>query len=137
MEKRRASHCALPGTDTSTWTGSNLVQIRMGAPPDYSREGQPDDDMTGFWAKPNEDMVQAGCPGAWYRTPWAESIGRYYRRPVSLEDRSRIPNPTLDQCEDWLIHEAVQTLEVYEDAAAYDLRAAYQLAAERKAKDNG
>lgn len=91
--------------------------------------------MTGFWARPNEDMVQAGCPGAWYRTPFVASVLRYYRRAV--DGRGRIPNPTFDQTEDWLIHEAIQDLEAWEDAAHGDLMDEYRKAAERKAKDNG
>lgn len=128
-----ASHCALPETDTSQWTGSNLVQIRMGAPPDYSREGEPDDDMTGFWARPNEDMVQAGCPGSWYRTEFIRSVLRYYRRAV--DGRQRVPNQTLDQTDDWLVHEAIQDLEAWHDQAHGELQAEYQKKAERQRND--
>ena len=133
IDRRMASHCALPGTDTSAWTGTNLVQIRMGAPADYSREGQPDDDMVGSWHHPMEDMLQAGCPGAWYRTDWISSVLRYYRRAV--DGRGRIPNPSLDQCDDWLVHEAIQDLEAWEDAAHGDLMEAYRRQAERQRSD--
>ena len=47
-------NCALPGFDTSTWTGERLVKIHMGAPRDYAREG------TGDWAEPNEDIENGG-----------------------------------------------------------------------------
>jgi len=102
-------NCALPGFDTSTWTGDRLVRIHMGAPKDYSREGQ------GDWAAPNEDIENAGCPGSWYRTDFVASVLRYYRRRT--EGGGRVNNPALDACSDPLVHEAVQALESYEDGA--------------------
>lgn len=117
--KRMQRHCALPGTDTSQWTGEEIYPTRMGAPADYDREGQPDDPMTGYWAKPFEDIVNAGCPGAWYRTEFVSSVLHYYRRAV--EGRQRVPNPSFDQCDDWLVREAIQELESWEEAAHSDL----------------
>lgn len=102
-------HCALPGFDTSTWTGERLVRIHMGAPRDYSREGK------GDWASPNENIERGGCPGSQYRTDWLASVLRYYRRRT--DDGGRVNNPALDACDDPLVHEAVTSLESLEDAA--------------------
>ncbi|MCY0990626.1 hypothetical protein OV203_26015 [Nannocystis sp. ILAH1] len=80
--------------------------------------------MTGFWAKPNEDMVRSGCPGSWYRTEFVKSVLRYYRRPV--EGRVRVPNPAFEQSDDWLIHEAISELEGWEESAHSDLMEQYR-----------
>lgn len=94
----------------------------MGAPPDYSREGQPDDPSVGSWHDPREDIEHEGCPGAWYRTPFVESLMRYYRRRD--DQGNRVANPALDKCDDPLVHEAVLELEHHEDAwrAAYSAK---------------
>ena len=95
----------------------------MGRPRDYSREGK------GDWAAPAELADEAGCPGAWYRTAFVDSILRYYRR----RDRNgnRIENPLLTQCTDELVIEAVRTIEGYEDAASAEAEAAALKAARR------
>lgn len=41
-----------------------------------------------------------GCPGAWYRSPFLQSLIRYMRQ----ENRS---NPLLDRCDDPLVHAAI------------------------------
>lgn len=112
--EQRRRNCALPGFDTSTWTSDRLIRIHMGAPRDYSREGQ------GDWAAPVEPSDQAGCPGAWYRTPFTTSIERYRRRRD--EHGGRIDNPALSQCTDPLVHEAVLLLEAFEDGALGEFR---------------
>ena len=103
-------NCALPGFNVGTWTGKHLVRTHMGRPRDYSREGQ------GDWAAPTERIEDTGCPGSWYRTPFVQSILRYYRR----RDRhgNRIDNPFLSRCDDELVIEAINALEGFEDAAS-------------------
>ena len=88
----------------------------MGRARDYSREGSSD------WAAPTERADEAGCPGAWYRTAFVDSLARYYRR----RDRNgnRIENPLLSRCDDELVLEAIRTIESYEDAAASEAAAA-------------
>lgn len=114
LSEQTDRNCILPGFDLSTWTGERLVQIRMGAPPEYEREGKNDHDTRGPWHEPYEDISEEGCPGAWYRTPFVESLLRYYRRRD--DQGNRVPNPALDRCEDHLVHEAVLELEHHEDA---------------------
>lgn len=85
----------------------------MGARRDYTREG------TGDWAAPLENAEIIGCPGAWYRTDWLESlIRRYYRQPD--EQRNRVPNPAYDKSDDMVVQEAIRLLEGFEDAAHAD-----------------
>ena len=86
----------------------------MGAPRDYSREGK------GDWAAPCEPIAEAGCPGAWYRAGFVDSVLRYYRRRD--ENGGRIENLALRGCVDPLVHEAVMTLESYEDMAIAEFR---------------
>ncbi len=86
----------------------------MGSPPDYERDGQPDHPYEGSWAQPRENLEEGGCPGAYYRTPWVESVMRYYRRRD--DNGNRIANPALDRCDDPLVHEAVLELEYHEDS---------------------
>ena len=82
----------------------------MGAPPRYDLEGKTKD-----WAKPHEDIEKAGCPSSWSRSEFVRSMLRYYRR--RMEGGGRIENLDLTQCRDFLIHEAIQSLESYEDMA--------------------
>lgn len=86
----------------------------MGAPPDYDREGKPDDAAIGPWSAPKEDLEREGCPGAWYRTLFVESLMRFYRRRD--DNGGRVANPALDRCSDPLVHEAILELEHWEDA---------------------
>lgn len=107
-------NCALPGFDQRKWTGEGprgfgLLPIYMGAPKRYDREGKDDD-----WSRPNEDIANEGCPGAWYRSPFVVSVLRYTRRPDG--NGGRVPNRLLDRCDDDLVIEAVETLEAHEDA---------------------
>jgi len=119
-----ARNCALPGFNVGTWTGDRLVRIHMGRGRDYSREGK------GDWAAPAERIDETGCPGAWYRTAFVDSVLRYYRR----RDRNgnRIENPLLTRCTDELVLEAIRAIESYEDAAAGEAEAAAIAAAKRK-----
>ena len=94
----------------------------MGAPRDYDGEGKVLD-----WDRPREPAA-AGCPGAWYRTDFLNSLFRFYRR--SDANGGRIENPALTRWADPLVHGAVATREGYEDAA---LSAHYE--AEQRARD--
>lgn len=115
LERQAARHCILPGSNLSAWTGDRLAcDAWMGAPPDYDREGKADDDVVGSWSEPREDIEREGCPGAWYRTPFIESLMRFYRRRD--DHGGRVANPALDRCGDWLVHEAILELEHWEDA---------------------
>lgn len=93
-----------------TWTGERLYQIHMGAPPDYAGEAAGRSD----WAHPHEDIENDGCPGAWYRTAFVQSLLRYRRRPC--EGGGRVSNPLLDRCADEWLLDAVAELERWEDA---------------------
>ncbi len=108
-----------------TWTGKPLFRVHMGAPRDYSREGRDSD-----WDKPYERIDETGCPGAWYRTAFVDSLLRYYRP----RDRNggRIENPLLSRCTDELVLEAIRVLESYETAASNEAEAAAIRAAKRK-----
>lgn len=55
-----------------------------------------------------------GCPGAWYRTPFIDSVDPYARRRT--RDGGRVRNPRFDGA-DWLIQEAVLYLEDEEERA--------------------
>lgn len=96
----------------------------MGRGRDYSREGKDND-----WDRPYERIDETGCPGAWYRTAFVDSLLRYYRR----RDRNgnRIENLLLSRCTDELVIEAVTALEDYEDNAAAEAEAAAIKAATR------
>lgn len=63
------------------------------------------------WKQPPEDAA-IGCPGAWYRTPFIDSIDEYARRRTSTGDR--IENPRFNEA-DWLIQSAVRYLEDEEE----------------------
>lgn len=85
----------------------------MGARRDYTREGE------GDWATPKENPEIIGCPGAWYRTDFLDSLlKRYYRQPD--ESRNRVSNPAFDKSDDMQVHEAITLLEGFEDAAHAD-----------------
>lgn len=78
--------------------------------------GQPvrlDIDERGAEQHPPEDP-EDGCPGAWYRTPWVASVLRYRRRPDG--NGGRVPSRLYDTCADELVLEAVELLELLEDA---------------------
>ena len=96
------------------WNGERAFETYMGADPDYSRSGE-SRDVNNDWQQPKEDAFDNGCPGSWYRSPFVQSVLRYYR--PRDEHGNRIANPALDKCEDPLVHEAVMVLERYEDSA--------------------
>jgi hypothetical protein len=107
-DMRAAKNCALPDFDTSKWTGKKLMRPYMGAPTCYQGEktGQKD------WKMPKERPDETGCPGSWYRTDFVRSVLHYYRRKD--DHGGRIVNRYLDQTDDSLVIEAINTLEVYE-----------------------
>lgn len=129
-EKQRRRLCVLPGFNTSTWPeGQPVKPVWMGRPRDHINMGKTKD-----WAAPCEPIWETGCPGAWYRTPWLDSLNRYYRQRTDNGDR--VDNPSLTQCRDPLVHAAILLLEAYENAAHNEhLRIYYaQQDAKRKAK---
>jgi hypothetical protein len=60
---------------------------------------------------PLEDP-ERGCPGAWYRTAYIDSLWRYFRKRI--EGGGRVPNPLFDQA-DWQIQSAVMQFEYEQD----------------------
>ncbi|MCY0985970.1 hypothetical protein OV203_02440 [Nannocystis sp. ILAH1] len=107
-----ARHCTLAGFDQRHWQGEPrhmLRKVHMGAPRRYDLEQTESD-----WAKPAENIADEGCPGGWQRAPFTESVLRYRRRPA--EGGARVPNRLLDLQVDELVIEAVEFLEVHEDA---------------------
>lgn len=56
------------------------------------------------WKRPPEAPGD-GCPGGWYRSPFAASVLRYVR--TRTEGGARVPNPLLDRADDPLIEAAV------------------------------
>lgn len=109
LERQAAWCCALPGYDRRAWRPYRLPVVYMGAPPRFDREG-----INGDWNAPHERPDEDGCPGAWYRTAFLESVLRYRRRPNG--NGGRVPNRLLDLCDDELVIEAVEQMEAYEDA---------------------
>lgn len=55
-----------------------------------------------------------GCPGAWYRSPFIDSVWPYMRRRT--EAGGRVSNPRFDSA-DWLVQAAVLLQEVEEERA--------------------
>lgn len=100
----------------------------MGAPRDYSRqhkEETPDDRMTlGEWHSPLENPARDGCSGAQYRGEFMMSLLPYRRRQDP--NGGRISNTLLDNCENPLVHQAINALEALEDAALSEARAKYE-----------
>lgn len=71
----------------------------MGLPPDREgeRKGLP------FWNRPLEP-IDEGCPGAWYRTPFAQSLDIYLPTPGS---NGQMESPLISEAPR-LVVEAVQ-----------------------------
>jgi hypothetical protein len=102
----------LPGQNCSDYDWNAPIKpVWMGRPPDHANAGRTKD-----WAAPIEPINEMGCPTAHgSRSPFVESLRRFYRRRTEKGDR--VENPALTQCMDPLVHEAIQVLEAYEDAA--------------------
>lgn len=109
MPHRQAAWCCtLPGYDRRQWAPHRLVQIHMGAPPNYAGS-----DTDTHWDKPLEPIERDGCPAGWYKGPFVESVLRYARRACG--EGGRVPSRALDLCDDDLVIEAVERLEAHED----------------------
>lgn len=54
------------------------------------------------------ESCEDGCPGAWYRCAFAESVSRYER---TIMRDAIASNPLLDRCDDPLVLEAAAYLE--------------------------
>jgi hypothetical protein len=96
-----------------------LIQLRigtayMGRHPDRSLAGTRVLGLPQNWQAPYEDPKN-GCPGAWYRTRFVDSVVRYARRRTDAG--ARVPNRRLERTDDWLIHDAVAHLELEEERA--------------------
>lgn len=97
---RKRFRCALPGYDRKRWTAANdhriprrymgLLKILPTDPPNP--------------VEPHED----GCPGAWYRSAFVNSLHKYERL---LTKSGFSENLLLSRCEDRLVLEAVQLYE--------------------------
>jgi hypothetical protein len=79
-------------------TAKALYQIRHGTPyrgrmRDKSLEGKSVLGLPQNWQQPFEDP-EDGCPGAWYRTYYIDSVDAYVRRRTSTGNR--VPNPLFD-----------------------------------------
>ena len=103
-----ARNCALAWFDQRKWTGEKVRTRWMGLRPRL------DIDERGAEAKPPENIEDEGCPGAWYRSPFVDSLLRYRRRPT--EGGGRLTNLFLDRCQDDLVLEAAHVMEFHEDA---------------------
>jgi hypothetical protein len=103
-EARAARHCCLPDFDTNTWNGENLVQIRMGAPADFDSEDE----------NPAEDIEHEGCPGAWYRSEFIDSLLKYHRR---VDDNGgRVSDHAYSSVADPFVQQCLRALETQEDS---------------------
>jgi hypothetical protein len=61
--------------------------------------------------KPRED-IEDGCPGAWYRTDFVDSVDRYTRRRT--KGGGRVPSPPFDRAP-WQVQAAVLYLEAEQE----------------------
>jgi len=113
-DERAARCCGLAGFEPGRWRPDpdRLVQVHMGAPPRYDREGHDSD-----WKAPREDPAE-GCPGSWYRCSFVDFVMQFRRRPT--DGGGRVENTRLARCDDRLVHEWVALLEGFEDAAHGD-----------------
>ena len=60
---------------------------------------------------PRED-IEDGCPGAWYRTAYVDSVDRYTRRRT--KGGGRVPNPFFTDAP-WQVQEAALYLEAEQE----------------------
>lgn len=93
-------------------SGTTILGLPIGDPP-----------FAPNWEKPPEDP-EDGCPGAWYRTPWVDSIDKYTRsrddhggRNDPLRPHEHCSPSSPIEGRDWLIADAVRYLEIEEDRA--------------------
>lgn len=83
----------------------------MGRYPDQRLAGTTQLGRATNWQAPLEDP-RIGCPGAWYRTPYIDSLDPYYRRRDG--NGGRIENPRFDAA-DWQIQKAIMLIEEEEE----------------------
>lgn len=65
-----------------------------------------------WWRHPPEDHAE-GCPGSWMRSMFAVSFSKYYRHRA--DGGVRVSNLALDDCDDWLVRDAVMYFEREEE----------------------
>lgn len=70
-------------------------------------EPDPDEPELDDPMHPRDDHRE-GCPGAWYRCAFADSLHAYERHAT---DAGYSANPLLDRCHDRLVLEAIQFIE--------------------------
>ena len=92
--------CALPGFRESLWGPPPTAGYHMGALPRY--------DGPGASETPCESHDD-GCPGAWYRCRFVQSLGPYERHSDANGGLS--DNIRLSRCQDPLVLDAIQYLE--------------------------
>jgi hypothetical protein len=123
-DARSARGCTLfgaPPVDRKP-KAARLYQITLGTPymgryPDPSLAGS---EVLGIPQNPATpyEPPENGCPGAWYRTPFIDSIWPFTRR--RLPGGGRVDNPKFTDAH-WLIRDAVRSLEVEEERAQFYL----------------
>jgi len=116
-ERRASRGCNLPGLPSVPHapTVAGLWEVKgspyMGRQPNKALAGTRALDLpvspVAPWEPPED-----GCPGAWYRTKYIDSIWPYVRRRTG--DGGRVPNPRFDAA-DWQIQGAVMRLEAEEE----------------------
>lgn len=103
-QTRRRWNCALPGYPSTRWQNAyEGPSVYMGRLPVYGQEAAELYDPL----HPPENHSE-GCPGAWYRCPFALSVLRYQRL---LTDGGFSDNLFLSRTDDRLVIEATQYLE--------------------------
>ena len=111
MATRRALRCALPGISEERWgDGSEAPREYMGRLPIYGQV-EPDDDVRiefGETPQAPRDSHADGCPGAWIRCGFAQSIEKYERLLLEHGFQS---NLLADRTHDRLVIEALQFIE--------------------------
>lgn len=116
--KRSARNCGRVGLPIVPRRGQAkaLYEPPVGSPyiggyPDRSLHGKRYLGVIVQWEHPIEPP-EVGCPGAWYRSPFIDSLYPYMRRRTSVGDR--VQNPRFDAA-DWRIQEAVMYLEAEQE----------------------
>lgn len=100
----------MPGFDESRWLPGETPRPFMGRLPIYGELELADDvrlDLNEAPDKPR-DSHDEGCPGAWYRSAFVQSLAKYERL---MTEHNFASNLLADRCEDRLVLEALQYLE--------------------------
>lgn len=109
-DQRAEYRCALPGFSERRWKPGGGERFYMGRLPIYG-DPSPEDDIDfdkGESPERPRDSHEDGCPGAWYRCAFVDSLEKYER--IILES-GVIPNLLADRTHDPLVIAALQYLE--------------------------